>query len=516
MTTIEKTDINEEEFGLSFKEFCALSQKELIVSNWMEVLADLETPVSIYSKLREASKDAFLFESVEGGEKIGRYSIIGYKPLKSFASYDEDPYQKLELELKKYQDLNNHDQLPFFHKGYVSYLAFETVKYAEPRLQGQLQKHRLPEMYALLVGSLAVFDHAKHKLYLISNIFIDKKDEDPNAKLDEGYLRGLYEKSIQEIKQLKEQISISHQLENIPMETISLSPQKIDFESNTGKEEYMKMVNKAKDYILEGDIFQVVPSHRMTAKVKVDPLHAFRILRTINPSPYLFLFNINSQDRDQKPISFSLVGSSPEMVVKNTKDPSSSEFIAELRPIAGTYPRGKNPQEDDEFAAKLLKDQKEIAEHVMLVDLGRNDLGRVCKNNSIEVAENMVIEKYSHVLHIVSSVIGKLKDEHSGIGLLKACFPAGTLSGAPKIRAMEIIAELEKDPRGPYGGCIGYFSLDKSIDTAMIIRTMLIEDDQVTIQAGGGVVADSDPEKEYQETLNKAGALMKVVSLTAE
>ncbi len=499
--------ISDSDFGLSFKDFCKLAKTEGIISNWVEVLSDLETPVSIYSKLHKHSPDAFLLESVEGGEKLGRYSIIGFRAIKTIMTNNVDCYEELSKEIKKYEQKVNQDKLPFFHKGYVGYLSFETIKYIEPSLKDSVKQARFPEMYMLLTGSMAVFDHVKHKLYLISNILIDQED------ISEDALKPLYEKSIDEIHELKEIINENANLKSIQIDDELES--KVDFKSNTGKEKFMDMVKTAKNHILEGDIFQVVLSHILSADLSLDPLLLYRILRAVNPSPYLFLLNA----RDNNDEYFSLVGSSPEMLVKSHRENNDHDkapaFKAELRPIAGTYKRGNTIEEDKELSDKLLNDPKERAEHVMLVDLARNDLGRVCENNTIEVPENMKIEKYSHVLHIVSSVIGKLKASENATSLIKACFPAGTLSGAPKIKALEIINNLEKEYRGPYGGCLGYFSLNNALDTAMIIRTLVVEKNKVHIQAGAGVVADSIPENEYQETLNKAGAMMKVVNIAS-
>lgn len=493
------TLLDDKEFGVSFESFCSLAEQENIVSNWVEVLADLETPVSIYSKLKEYSDDAFLLESVEKGENIGRYSLIGFRSLKKIEiskDQKQNSYDLLAAELEKYKQNTKKEELPFFHKGFVGYFSFETVADIEEKIKSK--ESTLPKMYMLLIGSIAVFDHVNHKLYLISNQIVNNDCD----------LKELYQATAKEIAELKSIINKPHKLESIHLDFQNNDSDKdaIEFDSNTGKENFMSMVEKAKDYILEGDIFQVVLSHVISAKAKIDPLKAYRILRTVNPSPYLFLLNINS------PKPFSLVGSSPEMLVKCTKD-QTGDFNAQIRPIAGTYRRGKDDAEDERLSKELLNDEKEIAEHVMLVDLARNDFGRVCENKSIKVAEKMIIEKYSHVLHIVSSVIGKLAKGKTGLDLMKACFPAGTLSGAPKIRAIEIINELEKEARGPYGGCVWYIGLDGSLDSAMVIRTLVVEDNKISVQAGAGVVADSDPEKEYQETLNKAGALMKVINM---
>lgn len=518
------------QFGIPYEEFCALAQKQTIVTNWHEVLADLDTPVLIYAKLRSKSEDAFLFESVEGGEKLGRYSIIGYKAIKKIQSRNENDngYEILDKELSKYKQDEENQDLPFFHKGFVGYLSFESVQRIEASLKMQASKY--PEMYMLLAGSLVVFDHVKHKLYLVSNVDMTEY-QNPQKQISEHGLKSAYEKSLEQLEELRALISSDYQLPRLHLDLYdknnhkilsqedkiisSTSQSQIVFKSNTGKEAYMKQVEKLKEHILEGDIFQAVPSHILTANISLDPLKAYRILRTINPSPYLFLFNIKDSKTENY---FSLVGSSPEMLVKCTRESKDSPFVAQIRPIAGTYPRGKSPEEDDKLSERLLSDTKEIAEHVMLVDLARNDLGRVCENGTVQVADNMIIEKYSHVLHIVSSVLGELKSEYtnkSGLELIKACFPAGTLSGAPKVKALELLSELEHSPRGPYGGCVGHIDLDGSTDTAMIIRTLFIESGQVHIQAGAGIVADSNPETEYNETLNKASALIKVVNLAA-
>lgn len=482
---------------LSFDQFKELASKQAIVSNYIEIVADLDTPVSIYSKLKTHSKDAFLFESVIGGERIGRYSFIGFKALEKLISYDGDPYTKLSA---KFDQINQSkspstQDLPFFHQGYVGYFSFETVKYIEPSLK--MQKSKFPEAYLLLVGSLVVFDRVSQKIYLIVNTLV-------GDDLDEQY-----QASVQGLEELQALLQETNKLEqlDLALDQASKSPLAAGFKSNTGEAEFKAMIEAAKEHILEGDIFQAVLSHRLDKEASIDPLKAYRILRTINPSPYLFLYNLELESGN-----VSLVGSSPEMIVK------SDEGMAEVRPIAGTYRRGATAAEDEQLAAALLADEKERAEHVMLIDLARNDLGRVCEQGSIKLDQNMIVEKYSHVLHIVSSVIGKLNAKYgynSGIELFKACFPAGTLSGAPKVEALKIIAKLEKEARGLYGGGIGYFGLDGMIDVAIMIRTMVIEANKVSLQAGAGVVADSVPESELQETYNKAGALVKVIQLSS-
>lgn len=459
-----------------------VSQK--IHTNYIELYADLDTPVSIYSKLRAHSEDAFLFESVLGGEQIGRYSIIGFRALEKLivdSDSSENPYNLLEEKIKSFS--NTSKDLDFFHKGYVGFFSFESISSIEPSIQVKEPKH--PIAYLLLVGSVVVFDHVKQKIYLVDNAFSDDKKE--------------AQERLAELKSI-----ISQKLEIERLDEVRNLDSKLDFSSNTGKEKFMSIVEEAKKHIKDGDCFQVVLSHKLTKNIEVDPLQAYRVLRTLNPSPYLFIFNFGGN---------SLVGSSPEMLVKTSSE--DGELKAEIRPIAGTYKRGKNLTEDLLLAEKLMEDPKERAEHVMLIDLARNDLGRVCENGSVTVPQSMIVEKYSHVLHIVSSVVGRVKKSYgisSGVELLKACFPAGTLSGAPKVNAIKIIENLETEARGPYGGTIGYFGLDGSVDSAIMIRTILIEPNSVTVQAGAGVVADSVPESEWQETYNKAGALIQVIS----
>lgn len=456
-----------------------------IHTNYIELYADLDTPVSIYSKLRCESQDAFLFESVLGGEQIGRYSIIGFKALRKLvvnADSGEDPYALLETKIKEHA--SSSEALPFFHKGYVGFFSFESIASVEPSIK--VKSSECPVAYLLLVGSLVVFDHVKQKIYLIDNSFSDDKKES--------------EKRLNEIKTIISQPVMIERLDEV-----KARDSKLEFSSNTGKESFLEIIKTAKQHIKDGDCFQVVLSHKLKKDLKVNPLDAYRVLRTLNPSPYLFVFNFEDK---------SLVGSSPEMLVKTSKE-SNGQFKAEIRPIAGTYKRGENLSEDLELAKRLMEDPKERAEHVMLIDLARNDLGRVCENGSVTVPQSMIVEKYSHVLHIVSSVIGRVKKTYglsSGVELLRACFPAGTLSGAPKVNAIKIIENLEKEARGAYGGTIGYFGLDGSVDSAIMIRTLLIEQDSVTVQAGAGVVADSDPESEWQETFNKANALIDVIS----
>ncbi len=468
-----------------------------------ELLADLDTPVSAFYKICSQKPYSFLLESVEGNEKLGRYSIIGTEPILIFTNkanktylenriennvteLEANPFTALKNLLQSFQineDANN-DFL-----GFTGYFGYENIRWIEPKTNFSSHKI-LPDVCLIFPGKLVIFDHISHKVNLMSvGLAKSKNDLDtklPEVKVKLNSLLSDFKKSIS-----PPQLSLNYK-----------STLQTTYTSNYKKEDYIKMVNKAKGYIKKGDIFQVVPSQKLIVNGNHSGLMLYRALRSINPSPYLFYLNFND---------FEIAGSSPEVMVKcEIRD---SKRIASLRPIAGTYPRGKDDKEDCKNIETLKNDPKERAEHLMLVDLARNDLGRVCETGSITVPELMVIEKYSHVLHMVSLVEGILKNNKTSIDLLCASFPAGTLSGAPKVRALEIINEMETDQRGPYGGCTGFFGLNNTINTCMTIRTFVVHKDFLEIQAGGGIVADSDPENEYQETLRKGAALLKAISL---
>ena len=480
-----------------------LTNQFFILSSSSELLADLETPVSTFYKICDKKPYSFLLESVEGNEKLGRYSFIGTEPLLLFTHKDNktflentDDNSTTELESNPFLALKNllsgikaiNNEYNDF-QGFIGYIGYENIKWIEPKIKFDPCK-KTPDCHLMMPGKLVIFDHILHKVTLVSTILVkDKGDIDKKATEVKQKLNTLLE----EFKKQKQQ------------ETLSLNykdKNEISYTSNYTKEEYISMVSKAKEHIRKGDIFQIVPSQKLTVEGNYDGLLLYRILRSINPSPYLFYTKFKD---------FAMAGSSPEVMVKS--EFQGQNKIASLRPIAGTYPRGKNEQEDISNVTKLSSDPKEKAEHLMLVDLARNDLGRVCKIGSITVPELMVIEKYSHVLHMVSLVQGILKEDKTSIDLLCASFPAGTLSGAPKIRALELISKFEKDQRGPYGGCTGIFRLNDTINTCMTIRTFMIFKDHLEIQAGGGIVADSDPENEYQETLRKGAVLLKAISL---
>jgi anthranilate synthase component I len=464
-----------------------------------ELPADLETPASVYLKLRGKGA-SFLLESVEGGEQIARYSFIGVDPRSAYTIQEgklictergrrqilapdsgRDAYHLLEAEMDRLGHLRipqGTRNLPRFAGGLVGYMGYETVRHFEPHLDPLLKEHSLPEAHFLLADTLAAFDHVRRSLFLIA--YPLDGPAAANRKLDELESR------------LRTPLS-----EPAPSYTASPS----EFKSNIGQERFEEMVAAAKEHIGAGDIFQVLLSQRFTRRTSAAPFDVYRALRRLNPSPYMFFFDFG--EVGGKP--FYLAGSSPEMFVR------LEGTRASLRPIAGTSPRGATPEEDAAIEAKLLADPKERAEHVMLVDLGRNDLGRVCRYGSISVPEYFTVEKYSHVMHLVSHVQGEMSEHRNAFDLVRAAFPAGTMTGAPKVRAMEIIAELEPSPRGPYAGAVGYFSFDGSMDTCLAIRTLVGHGDEVSVQAGAGIVADSDPAREYQETLNKARAVLLAV-----
>lgn len=480
-----------------------------------EISADLETPVSLYLKLRGGGA-SFLLESVEGGERIARYSFIGVQPRAEYILRDEeieikdehgsrtahvdgDPTRFLQNEMARFPAVRV-PNAPRFTGGLVGFLGFESVRFFEPTLKRAMSRVEasrmkrastsptaplstsVPDGIYMLADTIVAFDHARRSIFLIANV-LDGDTEAANQKLDSIELR------------------IGQPLPPAPQKEIT--PSKV--KSNHTQGTYEDMVRSAKENILAGDIFQVVLSQRFTRETDVEPFDVYRAVRRLNPSPYMFFFDFGIVDGEP----LYLCGSSPEMFVR------LEGRTASLRPIAGTRPRGKDNAADDALAQELLADPKERAEHVMLVDLGRNDLGRVCEYGTVRVSDFFTVEKYSHVMHIVSHVEGKLKPELTAFDLVRAAFPAGTVSGAPKVRAMEIIADLEPDARGAYAGMVGYFGFDGAMDTCLAIRTMVGRGNTVSVQAGAGVVADSNPTSEFQETVNKASAMLRAID-TAE
>jgi anthranilate synthase component 1 len=465
-----------------------------LVPVYRTLLADLETPVSVYLKLAQMGTTSFLLESVEGGEHIGRYSFLGVNPKGMISVKDnqvtrtvhgvtttrplapgQDPLHAIKQEFARVKPVQL-DALPRFVGGAVGYLSYDVVRYFERVPETATKALDVPDAAFLLPDTLVIFDHAKHQLIVLANAH---NTGDPDAAYDDALLR---------IDQLVE--ALSQPLSHIPIAEQVLNE---ELQSNMPRERYEQMVRDGKEYIAAGDAFQIVLSQRFSRKTSAPPLAIYRALRMLNPSPYMFFFRFGED--------FNLIGASPEMMVR------LEDGVATVRPIAGTRKRGANEQEDHALEVELLADPKERAEHVMLVDLGRNDLGRVCDYGTVKVERMMYIERYSHVMHIVSEVNGQLRKGMDAFDLLRATFPAGTLSGAPKVRAMEIIEELEGTRRATYGGAVGYFSFDGSMDTCITIRSVLLQGDQAYIQAGAGIVADSDPGREYEECVNKARAV---------
>ena len=462
-----------------------------------ELPADLETPISVYLKLRDENP-SFLLESVEGGERIARYSFIGIQPCAQYilrssqiqiiqgnSTYvhdlepGSDPTRFLQEEMARFESPTQ-SGLPRFIGGLVGYMSYETVRYFEPTLAPHTHSANRPDACYLLADTVVAFDHARRSLFLIANV-LDGDEKAANRKLD------LIAKRI-----------------NLPLPAAKkVYPHTSTTSSNMTKAAFENMVSVAKEHIAAGDIFQVVLSQRFDRQTSVEAFEVYRAVRRLNPSPYMFFFDFGRVD-DQP---FFVVGASPEMFVR------LEGRRAALRPIAGTRRRGIDSATDTALANELLADPKERAEHVMLVDLGRNDLGRVCEYGSVKVSEFSTIERYSHVMHIVSHVEGTLRPNLTAFDLVRAAFPAGTVSGAPKVRAMEIIAELEEDGRGPYAGMIGYFGFDGAMDTCLAIRTMVGRGRTFSVQAGAGIVADSDPIAEYQETINKASAMLRAIEI---
>ena len=465
-----------------------------------EILADMETPLSVYRKLANSAY-SYLFESVEGGEKWARYSLIGLSSkrvikiieneinifeagelIENFTS--EDPLDFID-ELQRSYTLVEDPDLPPFNGGLVGYFSYDCVRYIEKKLAHSSPPDTLgtPDALFMVSEEVAVFDNLKNKVHLI--VLVDDKDQlnDANDRLDE-----LEEK-------LNQPISSGNFKK--PEKSISES----DFISGFGEQEFKNSVEKAKSYIEEGDIMQVVCSQRMSLPFNADPVALYRSIRQLNPSPYMYYLNLED---------FHIVGSSPEILAR------LEDSKVTVRPIAGTRRRGKDDQDDLAMEEDMVNDPKEIAEHLMLIDLGRNDVGRIAKPGTVEVTEKFGIEIYSHVMHMVSNVEAQIKDELTAIDLFRATFPAGTVSGAPKIRAMEIIDEFEPVKRGIYGGAIGYLSWQGNMDMAIAIRTAVIKDEVLYIQAGGGWVADSIPELEWKESLNKGRAIFKAAEMVQE
>jgi anthranilate synthase component 1 len=464
----------------TLEEFKKLKSRGNLVPVYREMAADGETPLSAFSKVRRGDY-SFLLESVEGGERAARYSFIGTEPYLVLSTREGgkiDPLYLVAEELKKHR-LVPLGGLPDFCGGAVGYLGYETVRRFEELPSPEPDPLPLPESVFVFADNLLVFDHAQDKIKVVSH-----------ARLD-GDMDSAYQGAVKKIDELVKRLG---QPPDPPTTKTPVKP--AETRSNFTREEFEVSVEKARRYITEGEAIQVVLSQRLSRRTSANPLNIYQALRSINPSPYMFFLDFKD---------FQLIGSSPEILVK------AINGTVTTRPLAGTRPRGKNKAEDKRLEKELRNDEKERAEHIMLVDLGRNDIGRVSLPGTVKVSELMEVERYSHVMHLVTNVEGRLRPELTPLDALRACFPAGTVSGAPKIRAMEIIAELEPDKRGAYAGCVGYFGFSGNMDTAITIRTIVLADGVAHVQAGAGIVYDSLPSREYEETLNKARALLNAI-----
>lgn len=477
--------------------FHKLSHQGNLIPVYREIMADMDTPVTAFKKLDDGHY-SFLLESIEGGEKWGRYSFIGSSPSRIIRSKgnvieicqdgstttttSEDPLNCIRDILATYNPVEVKG-LPRFCGGAVGYLGYDMVRYFENLPGSKPALLDTYDAYFLITDTIVIFDTISQKIKVVSNAYIDGENSAEQA----------YQAAVEKIEKLIKRL-------RTPLMTaaVSATEKTVKLRSNVSREEFEASVVKAKEYVRSGDIIQVVLSQRFSGELSVDPFDIYRVLRTLNPSPYMFFLRLNDT---------VIAGASPEVMVRK------EGRRVELRPIAGTRPRGATAETDELLAVELLADPKERAEHVMLVDLGRNDLGRVCSSGSVNVSELMVVERYSHVMHIVSNVQGELKDGRDAFDLVRATFPAGTLSGAPKVRAMQIIDELEPVRREVYGGAVGYFSFDGNMDLAITIRTLVIKDGYVHLQAGAGIVADSDPAAEWQETVNKSMAVVKAIEM---
>ncbi|HSV63658.1 MAG TPA: anthranilate synthase component I [Chthoniobacterales bacterium] len=469
----------------SRQRFAELASQGNVVPVFVDFVADGETPASAYQKLDDGGY-SFLFESAEQTEQSGRYSFLGFNPQLIIRGEDgEDPLTGLEKVMARFQFVAQSD-LPRFAGGAVGFLGYDVARYFEKALPVSPEDDlQLPEMIFMIMGLLVVFDHRYRRVKIVANAFLDGHDN-PAAAYDAA------------AKKISEALAKLSGAARLPLVDAQKTVSRQTVRSNTTQEKFEAAVLKAKEHIRAGDAFQIVLSQRFETEFSGDPLKLYRCLRLVNPSPYMFCLRFGE--------SLSLVGSSPELHVRVTDD------LVEVRPIAGTRRRGKTVEEDERNAAELLADPKERAEHVMLIDLARNDLGRIAEIGSVRVTEQMVIERYSHVMHIGSHVVARLRKDKTAFDVMRATFPAGTVSGAPKIRAMQIINELENKKRGCYAGAVGYFGFDGALDCCIALRSIVLKNGHAYLQAGAGVVADSDPTSEYQETVNKAMAMVDAIS----
>jgi len=455
-----------------------------LIPVYREIVADMETPVSAFLKINRGG-NSFLLESVEGGQRLARYSFIGTEPYRELTVWGKDKDDPLELiagELNNYKVVSI-EGLPRFCGGAVGYLGYETIDRFEKLPSPKRDSLNLPEAKFMFVDTMLVFDHVTHKIKVLSYVKLNG-DINENYRLAIDKIDELVER-LQQPYEIKQSVGNGNKSAGNPQLT-----------SNFTREKFEANVEKIKEYITAGEAIQVVLSQRLAQPTNLPPFEIYRALRTINPSPYMFYLDFND---------FQIVGASPEVLVR------VEDGNVMTRPLAGTRPRGKTPEEDIQLEKELRNDEKERAEHIMLVDLGRNDIGRVSEPGSVAVSELMEVERYSHVMHLVTHVQGKLNPEMNVFDALRACFPAGTVSGAPKVRAMEIIAEMEPEKRGPYAGAAGYFSFSGNMDMAIAIRTMVVSKGVAYVQAGCGIVYDSIPQHEYDESMNKARALLRAL-----
>ena len=483
------------------QEFIHLAKKGNVIPVYRELLADFDSPLSAFLKIDEG-KFSYLLESVEDGERMGRYSFLGSRPSLiieskgkniTFTRGDnvetytagEDPVSELKSYMEKFRFVNIKG-LPRFCGGLVGYMGYDMVRFIEDIPDENPEDFDIPDMQFVLTDTILIFDHVDHKIKVVSNSLVEK--DTPAEAYDKAC--GKIDRIIEKLK------SSAAESGDIKVKQVSSK-----IESNFSEKEFCGIVEKAREYIRAGEVIQVVLSQKLKRRTEADAFSIYRALRSINPSPYMYYLKFGE---------YRIIGSSPEILVR------CEDNVVEVRPIAGTRKRGENEEEDRQLEEELLADPKERAEHIMLVDLGRNDIGRVCEYSSVKPREIMRIERYSHVMHIVSDVVGKLRKDKDIYDLIRATFPAGTVTGAPKVRAMELIDEMENIRRGPYAGCLGYISFSGNIDMCITIRTIVMGGDTAYIQAGAGIVLDSEPRKEYQETMDKAMALIKAIEFVEE
>lgn len=494
-------------------EFRDLARRHSLVPVYRQLVGDTLTPVTAFRKVREGDW-AFLFESVIGGERLGRYSFLGSGPFLRFQAWDrrvrlddertgqtqerthDDPLRLLEQTLARYH-APHLPGLPRFCGGAVGYAGYDTVRYVERLENPPPDDRQLPDLCFALYDRMVIFDHINKTIAVVAHAHVPERSVQ-GAEIDAAEIERSYHEACRRVDELVGRLEKADA--DLPL--VDIAPAGMArraFTSNHGPGDYERAVERAKEYIRAGDIFQVVLSQRLTTETTAHPFDVYRTLRVVNPSPFMFYLRLGAE--------LSLVGSSPEIMVRVEGDRIT------IRPLAGTRPRGKTEEEDDRLAQELIADPKERAEHIMLVDLGRNDVGRVARYGTVQLSDVMQVERYSHVMHICSNVTGRLRAELSAFDALRSCLPAGTLSGAPKVRAMQIIDELEPHRRGPYGGAVGYVDFSGNMDTCIALRTLVLKGQTAYLQAGAGLVADSVPESEREETLNKAMGLLRALEI---